>query len=83
MVTALAALCGALVVGGLWLAMSSWRPVPVAKTERHAQDLQQAPAGGGRLDLDGSRGGVGHSALSFRTSAVSRGRISKRSPTIP
>ena len=37
MVTALAALCGALVVGGLWLAMSSWRPVPVAKTERHTQ----------------------------------------------
>ena len=37
MVTALAALCGALVVGGLWLAMSSWRPVPVVKTERPAQ----------------------------------------------
>jgi len=36
-VTALAALCGALVVGGLWLAMSSWRPVPVVKTERQAQ----------------------------------------------
>jgi tight adherence protein B len=34
MVTALAALCGALVVGGLWLAMSSWRPVPVARTGR-------------------------------------------------
>ena len=34
MVTALAALCGALVVGGLWLAASSWRPVPVTRTER-------------------------------------------------
>ena len=38
MVTALAALCGALVVGGLWLAASSWRPVPVVKTERQARD---------------------------------------------
>jgi Flp pilus assembly protein TadB len=37
MVTALAALCGALVVGGLWLAMSSWRPVPVTKTARQPQ----------------------------------------------
>ena len=37
MVTALAALCGALVVGGLWLAVSSWRPVPVARTERQSQ----------------------------------------------
>jgi tight adherence protein B len=29
-VTAIAALCGLLVVGGTWLALASWRPVPVA-----------------------------------------------------
>ncbi len=33
-VTALAALCGALVTGGLWLAFASWRPIPAPTAER-------------------------------------------------
>ena len=32
--TALAALCGALIAGGLWLALASWRPVPAPIAER-------------------------------------------------
>jgi tight adherence protein B len=33
-VTAIASLAGLLIVGGLWLALSSWRPVPVVRRQR-------------------------------------------------
>ena len=58
--TALAALCGALIAGGLWLALASWRPVPAPIAERQPtvraravleRDRVIAAAGAGLLVL--------------------------------